>query len=171
MQVDPTHFFSDQQTVLHAECILLQRFGFWANPVPSLDDQVRMLQKDPRVQLSLLRRHLSPVLVCSLRLLQLNTFSRCWRVLRKCHLQRRARRAHNISNDLSTLQQTLVVHLMKLAAQNLYVTNTVFFSSTPDHKTIHSFHFVHALPSRVGTVCFRFVFHVTARSSINGRLF
>ena len=150
---------------------LFNVFGFWANPVPSLDDEVRMLQQNPRVQLSSLRRHLSPVLVCSLRLLQLNTFSQCWWVLRK--LQHRARRAHNRSNHSSMLKQTTVVHLMKLSAprKNLDGTNTVFFSPTPDHKTIHSFHFVHALPSRVGTVCFRFVFHVTARSAIHGRLF
>ena len=61
VHVDSTHFPSNQHAVLHAEFRYFQCSAFWAHPVPSLDDQVRMLQH-------------SCVLVWSSCRLRLNTF-------------------------------------------------------------------------------------------------
>ena len=101
---------------------------------PVSDDQVRMLQQDPRVQPSSLRRRLSPVLVCSSHLLRLNTFSQCWCVLCKCHLQHRARHPHYRSNHSSTVKQTLVVHLMKLTAPRKNLDGTKHVSLFIDSR-------------------------------------
>ena len=114
MRVSPTHLLFDERAVLHAESRILQCVGFWANPVPSLDDQLRMLQH-------------SCVLVWSSCRLRLNTLSRYWRVLRKCHSQHRLRCVDSRSNHWSTLKQTLVVHSNKLSVpfrKNLRITNT-----------------------------------------------
>ena len=172
MRVDPTHLFSDEHAVLHPKFRFVQCFGFWANPVPSLDDQVRMLQQDLRVQPSSLRsRH--PMRSCLL--IASSSVEHVERVLAGLVQMplSTSRTSRTTKATIYQLKQTMVVHLLKHIAhqKNLYGTNTVFFPSTPDHKTTHSFRFVHALPSRVGTVCFRFVFHRTARSAIHGRLF
>ena len=126
MRVSPTHLLCDERAVLHAESRILQCVGFWANPVPSLDDQLRMLQH-------------SCVLVWSSCRLRLNTLSRYWRVLRKCHSQHRLRCVDSRSNHWSTLkhpfsvrhwwstQTSFLYHFRK----NLRITNTFFSVHRP----------------------------------------
>ena len=136
--------------------------------VPSLDDQFRTLKQDARVQLSLWRRRLTCVPVCSSCRLRLNTLVEPVLVgLAQMPL------AHNRCDHLSTLKQTVVVHSNKLIAPQkiLFETSAFFCPSTSCRKTTHFFLSVLALPSRVKTVCFSFVVHRTGGSPIHGRWF
>ena len=175
MHVDPTHFLSDQHTVLCAECLLLRRCGFWANPVPSLDDQLRMLQQDPRVQPSVLRRRLSCVLVCSSRLLRSNTLSRCWRVLRKLPLATSrtscAQQKYPFVN-VETDSGCQHVETYLLRSRRIFMKQTRFsFHRLPIIKLLTPSTLFTRFRREWERFAAALAFHRTARSAIHGRLF